>query len=202
MVEVAITGWNVSGDIGGQGITRWHWKRADGMTITPTDTDNAHNHIYAFFNYMVGHYPQDIMWAPVQSTPIIESATGILQRYHALGLVITGAQGGGTTTHTAGMGARINWRTATVSTHRLMRSATYFIPLDNNQYGADGALTGNLIGTLSGAASNLYSDFLNSQLQLVCYHRPPKGTMTGGKLGPILTWDIPRTPASLRSRRE
>jgi hypothetical protein len=75
------------------------------------------------------------------------------------GVAITGT---GNTLYAAGVGARVQWRTAGVNNGRRVVGSTFIVPLDNNQYATDGTLATVCVGDLQAAGDALVTAQLSA----------------------------------------
>jgi hypothetical protein len=99
----------------------------------------------------------------------------------------------GAAQHASGVGAYVNWRTATVVGGRRVMGRTFLAPLMNSAYDSSGTIvTGNLT-TLQNAA-----DALAATTDIGVWHRPGG---TAGVLAAIGTAQVPDQVTSLRTRR-
>jgi hypothetical protein len=82
-----------------------------------------------------------------------------------------------------------------------MRGAVYLVPVNSGTYDNSGQISAACQTQLLTSVGNLRATLTGNGMSLVVYHRPPKGTFTGGKSGPVTAQDVPLKPAGLRSRR-
>lgn len=201
MPFVAITQVNGAGDIGGALVTRFHWKITSGAIPGLDKCQVAHDASWAFYDQVKLYLPNGITWTSSSTTTVIDENSAQLNSYQTIGTPKPPVVGTGGLAHAAGLGARANLRTTTVSTRRLMRGCVYLVPIVSTAYDNTGQITSACQQALLLAANNLRGTMTSNGMTLLVYHRPPKGTFTGGKSGPVTAADVPLKPAGLRSRR-
>jgi hypothetical protein len=109
--------------------------------------------------------------------------------------------GGGSGSYAGGNGIRINWKTSTLQGRRLIKGATYLAPLAANAFTSTGGINTVISANATAAASAYIAAMHTAVLYPVIWHRPAKGTTTGGMWGGIVAGVASTTPCSLRSRR-
>jgi hypothetical protein len=198
---MAVIGVNVVGDIGGTGISRFHVKRSDNTAPTIPDCNAAAAAIKNLFTAWGTYGPTGVSWQFPPQVPQVEETSAELQGYLNLSSIPTNVTGVNATAYPAGNGLRIDWLTATIRNRRLMRASNFIVPLAGNGYATTGQVASACQSALLTAASNMMTALATASLVLVAYHRPPKGTFTGGLSAPVTAYRIPVVPATLRSRR-
>jgi hypothetical protein len=201
MTQIAVVSVQVSGDIGGIGVSKFHIARQDAATITAADVTAAGAAIRPFYFTAATWIPADITETFITQVPVIESTSAIIQAELLMTtapLPVTGTAAG---TYAGGNGARVNWKTQTIGKRRFMRAATFLVPLAGAAYTASGGLSSTLLTNMNGAAATMLTALSTAQLNLVAYHRPGKGLDVGGTYGIVTVGVIPSTPSTLRSRR-
>jgi hypothetical protein len=132
---------------------------------------------------------------------VYDSSSGLVQgplTVTSLPATVTGSASG---SYGGGTGCRINWKTSTLNGRRLLRGATYFVPMGNNAYTGQGGISPVIAGNLTAAATTYLTAMTTALLYPVVWHRPPKKTFTGGVYGIVTAGVCSTTPAGLRSRR-
>ena len=201
VTQIAEILYHVQGDIGGIGVSRLRFVRQDAGTIMGADVNAAAAAARGLFNSIVGSLPSGVSWTCDPQCNVYDFATGLVQGplvVSSLPAVITGGVSGN---FTAGIGARINWKTSTLVGRRLLKGATYMIPLAFPAYSSSGAVGPGLITAANAGAAGYLTAMTTALLYPVVWHRPAKGTFTGGMTGIIHGGVTSAVPAGLRSRR-
>lgn len=201
MAVMFVLGVNVQGDLGGTGISRFHVKRIDETMPSPADSSAAAAAVHAFYSAINQFIPASTQWVFPTSVQLVDEATSELQGYMNVPVVPATVTGTASGSYPAGNGARVDWLTATIRNRRLMRAATFVVPLGSNAYTGTGGVSSVVGASISGAATSLLGAMLTANLTLLAYHRPAKGTFTGGLSATVTANRVPLTPATLRSRR-
>lgn len=201
MSQLGTISWQVTGDIGGLGVSRFRFTRQDSGTLTGPDCDAVAAASHALLNSAAAYVPGSITWSCSPIVDIADHITGLV----APGLPITTLPapvvGLGSSGHGAGLGARINWHTDTISGRRLIKGATFLVPFTSSAFGGDGGFAGGVTSTVTTAAMAYLAALAAANCSPMIWHRPPKGTHTGGLTGVIFAGQCSATPAGLRSRR-
>jgi hypothetical protein len=95
----------------------------------------------------------------------------------------------------------VYWHTTTVHGRRLVRGAVYLTPFVQSAYGTTDGLAAATITKVQNAATALVTACVAANVIPVVYHRPAKGTFTGGVAAQITGASCTAQPGSLRSRR-
>lgn len=104
--------------------------------------------------------------------------------------------GGGNSNWSNGIGLRVVWETVVVRNGRRVRGSTFICPLGQGFAANDGTLNNTTKDDILGFANTLANTgFLN------VFHRPPKGTFTGGATATVSSASVPDRVTALRSRR-
>jgi hypothetical protein len=201
MVELAVQELQVSGDIGGLGLTRFHWQRVDATTPLVPDANSAAAAIHGLISIFSSAMPSDITWSFNPLVKLLDVSTGQVMGILNLTTVPAPVTGGSASDYGAGLGARINWSTTSVHGRRFLRSATYMVPLAGNAYSTNGSIASSVVTAGNGACATYLAALNTAALEGIAWHRPPKGTFTGGAAGLISSGQVSTTPAGLRSRR-
>lgn len=202
MPEVAITDVDQSGDIGGNGVSRFHWKTVADAPITPDDCDTVIAALTTFYTAVKPDLPGWISYRIQADTRVIDEASGELVRMSSgsgVPPLMTGGAGANATP--AGVGVRLNWVTGHVLNKRLMRGATFLVPLAQGAWGPSGSIASASQSRILTAALKLIDDLQVGGTPMQVYHRPAKGATTGGVAAQIDVVKVGTTPASLRTRR-
>jgi hypothetical protein len=201
MPQVAELQWKVAGDIGGVGISTLRFTRQDAAAITGADCNAAAAAAHNLFNAAVGSLPLDVTWSCNTQVDIYDSVTGAVQGPLTVNTVPSPVVGTVSGTYAAGSGARVNWKTSTLQGRRLLRGATYLVPLAGPGFTSNGSVSSGIITALNGGAGAYLTAMTSAQLYPVIWHRPLKGQHAGGVTGIVYAAVTSATPAGLRSRR-
>lgn len=151
--------------------------------------------VVAFFTAIRGLFASGLTWTIPGSGDVIESTTGVM--------VDTWETGGGGpvnsnnvgANYAAGVGARVQWNTATVAAGRRVRGATYLTNLATGNFDAQGTIQDDAANTIRGAA-----DTLVDTQSLVIWSRP-RPSLPNGAVATINGYNVPDRITALRSRR-
>lgn len=201
MAQLGTVSWQVSGDIGGLGVSRFRFTRQDSASLTGPDCDAAAAASHGLLNAMGTFFPSSITWSCSPIVEINDHITGLVQPGLPITSLPAAVVGGGVSGHGAGLGARINWKTDTLSGRRLIKGATYLVPLNPNAFDGGGGVAAAVATDGTNAAMAYLAAMATASLSPMIWHRPPKGTFTGGLTGVIFAGQCSLTPAGLRSRR-
>lgn len=202
-MDVGVTSVDQAGDIGGNGVSRFHWVGREGVPIDDTDVSAVSAALHSFYTAICANLAaHSITYAVQPETLILDDSTGKLTgAIQGQGLApipsLGAAQG-----YSAGAGARINWLTGVVVNHRRVRGATFIVPIQSSSFTQQGALSGVAQQELIAAAGNLNGALQTAGCNLIAYHRPAKGATTGGVAALVSAWTVGTRPAMLRSRAE
>lgn len=191
---------HIQGDIGGAGISRWRFTRNDATFLTPADAQAAGTAIRAFYNSS-NSFPTGVsaqVDAAVEFFDLATALVGGTLTMTAPPAAVVGAIGGN---YGAGLGVRVNWKTTQTLGRRLMRGATFMVPYASAAFSASGAVNSTVIGNMITAGNAYITAMLAANLEPVVWHRPLKGTTTGGIVGNINAVAVSAQPCGLRSRR-
>ena len=197
VAEVEVT---VSGDIGGLGVSRFRFIRNDAGVLTVADCNAAGAAIRSFLQG-ANFYPNSVSWVIQGTVNLFEIDSALVQGSITMSSIPAAVPGTASGNYPAGMGARVNWKTSQVHGRRLMRGCTFLVPFTTTAYTGQGALTATCSGQVTGAANGYVTAMAAANLVPVVWHRPLKGTTSGGVIGNITGASVPTTPAGLRSRR-
>lgn len=201
MVQVGEIQWNVAGDIGGRGVSRFRFTRQDSGSLTGADVAaaaSASSHVISSVSAFV---PTDITWSCNAEVNVYDMASGLVSQPFILTSPPTNVVGGATGSYGAGLGGRVNWKTATLSGRRLLKGATFLVPFGQAAFTSGGAIQSACLTASSGGISTYLTNMATALLEPVIWHRPSKGTTTGGLVGVVYAGALSAIPAGLRSRR-
>ena len=202
MPQVAEIAWHISGDMGGLGVSRLRFIRQNAGNILGADVNAAAAASFGLFNAAKAATPSGMTWAIDPQVNVYDSDTGLVQGPMVISSMPSNVGGTGGNNWAAGVGARINWKTSTVQGRRLMKGATYIVPLGALQFVTGGGVSPGFVTSMNTAAAAYLTAMTTALLYPVVWHRPPKGTHTGGLTGIVFSGVCSTVPASLRSRRE
>jgi hypothetical protein len=191
----------ITGDIGGRGISRFRFlPSASGTAPSPADCNAVGAAVRAL--YAACSFLPIAMSMQVQSSvEYFDVGSALVQGAVSMTTVPTLYTGTGSGSYPAGMGGRINWKTSTLSGRRMLRGATFLVPMVQAQYTATGGLSGTTQTALINAGNAYIAAVNASGCAPVVWHRPPKGTTAGGLVGAITAVQVSSIPSGLRSRR-
>jgi hypothetical protein len=191
---------NVQGDIGGTGISRFHFQRNDSTAVTPTDCNAVLAALKALYT-AANQFPTVLTVSFSPSVQLFDPGSGLIQGYVVASTPPTNLAGVGGSSFGAGLGARINWHTSQILGRRLMRGATYLVPLASGAYASNGGVLPSFQNTVTAACTTYLNALNTATLSAVVWHRPPKKTTSGGITALITAGVVSTVPAGLRSRR-
>lgn len=202
MPQVGEIQWHVSGDIGGTGVSRFRFTRQDSGNLTGTDVAAAAAATRSILAGLTTYIPTAVSWQCQAQVNVYDINSGLVQPPWILGSIPSQVTGSGSGTYAGGNGMRLNWKTSTIEGRRLLRGATFLVPCASGAYtGSGGVIASAQSAANSGAASYLTA-MAAASLEPVVWHRPLKGTTSGGLIGIIISGVASSVPATLRSRRE
>jgi hypothetical protein len=201
MGQVGIFAVHITGDIGGAGISRFHFNRTDSGTITSADCGSTGNALHAFYNSVALYMPADITVSFDPVCKVIDADSGALVANLNSSTSPANVIGAITGSYPAGVGARLNWKTTTVHNRRFVRSATAIVPLHASAFTNNGSVGAAAQPAIQAAAVALLVAMTTAALDLVAYHRPALHATSGGLAASIVGSSVGTTPMGLRSRR-
>lgn len=201
MAPVGEIAWHVSGDIGGLGISRFRFVTQTSGTIVQTDANAVAAAVRLFLNPLASNIPSTVTWTCDPVCKVYDHITGLVLPPVPITTVPAPVVGSSSAAHGAGLGLRVNWKTDTVSGRRLIKGATFVVPLASGAYQSDGSIFGTVITTANNAAAAYLAAVTTANCNPVIWHRPPKGATSGGLTGVTFAGQGSTTPAGLRSRR-
>lgn len=191
----------ISGDVGGRGISRFRFVNAAGSVPSASDCNTAGAAVRQLYFAMASYIPSDITVAVQGLVNCYDEVSGLVVGPVSMTTVPGAVAGSGAGNYAAGMGMRINWKTNVISGRRLIKGATFMIPLASSAFQANGAPATAASNSLQAAATAYIAALNGVTVQAVVWHRPPKGTHAGGATGPLQAATISGMASGLRSRR-
>jgi len=191
-----------TGDAGGSGVSRFAWRTGGSGAPLPADASAAAFALNNLYNAMKSHFPSTVTHTFDPLVEYVDEVSALVSGTVVASSVpqpITGA--GGQSGYPAGVGLRINWRTAFIHNRRFMRGCTFLVPLDGTSYGQGGNILGSVQSAAVTAATSYLTGMQGVLLTPVIYHRPLKGQVTGGVSASIQNATVEVAPSVLRSRR-
>ena len=201
MVDIGAITVTQAGDVGGIGQSKFWFQRVDATTPLVADCNAAAAAVHGLYNSVKGDLASTITWTFLGVVDLVDHATAAPQGVVALSSVpatVPGTAGG---SYPGGVGGRLNWKTPSVHGRRYIRGCTFFTPMPAAEYTGSGALGSGVISDFNTAAAAYIAAMAAANLDPIIWHRPPKGTFSGGAVGLITAGIMSSTPASLRSRR-
>ena len=198
VAEVQVT---LSGDIGGVGISRFRFATPSGAKPSPDQCSSAGTAVRQLYTSLSPYLAGDMTFHVEPLVPCYDEVSGLVQGDVAMTTSLPNVTGEASGSYPAGVGARINWKTGTISGRRLLKGSTFVVPMGSVSYAANGQVANAVQGAVLTAAQAYLSMMSAEPLLPVIWHRPPKHTTTGGLVGAITGAAVPITPAGLRSRR-
>lgn len=197
VAEVSV---HVIGDIGGVGISRFRFIRNDAGVLTVADCNAAGAAVRSMYNSS-NNFPTGVQVQVQATVEQFDIGTGLVQPSLVMSSIPAAVVGSVAGNYGAGVGARINWKTATVVGRRMLRGATFMVPYGNTAFSGNGAVNGTAVGVVTSAAQAYIAAMATANLVPVIWHRPTAESPSGGVVGPVTGAACPTTPAGLRSRR-
>ncbi len=201
MGQVGEIQYHVQGDVGGIGVSRFRFVRQDAGNITGSDANAAAAAARGLFNALTAQTPAAVTWVCGAQVNIYDSASGLVQGplvVTSLPGTVTGSASGN---YPAGMGIRVNWKTSTPVGRRLLRGATFIVPMASAAFTSTGAVSPAIVSSVNGAAAAYLTAMTTATLYPVVWHRPRKGQTSGGVTGIVFSGVASAVPAGLRTRR-
>jgi hypothetical protein len=202
VVNIAVSVVNVEGDLGGLGISRYHWQTPGGTTPVSADCNSAIAALHTFYDSIKAYFPGDITWSFQQAHLVVDAVSAVPIANVSATVPQGNVTGTDSSQHAAGVGARLNWKSSSVFGRRFMRGCNFIVPLGGGAYDNTGGVSSACYTAIATGALAMIAAFQAAGLELVIYGRPKKGLTTGGHVGTITSALVPSQPAGLRSRRE
>lgn len=191
----------ISGDIGGNGMSRYAFELPGATPPVPGDCGTAYTSLMNLYQRINTLIPSDITISFDGNVEVLDPVTGAVQANVESDVTIDNVFGGMSGSYAAGVGARINWKTSSIFNRRFVRGCNFIVPLGSACYTSTGALTGDTTTAIAESAASYINDMTTGGLVPVIWGRPKTGTETGGHAGNIISGVVLQTPAGLRSRR-
>jgi hypothetical protein len=201
MAQIAEISYNVQGDIGGVGISRFWFAPQTPGNVTGSQVNAAAAAARALLFAAAAYIPTPVTWTCNAQSNVYDPASGLVQGPLVVSSLPATVTGTGGNTFAAGVGARINWKTSTLSGRRLVRGALFLAPLASSGFSSAGAVANPVVTALNAAVATYLSALTTASLYPIVWHRPAKGTFTGGLQAIVFAGVCSSVPASLRSRR-
>ena len=201
MVEIAHVDMTMLGDVGGAGISRFWFQRVDAATITVSDCNSAAAAMRAIWGAASTYLASDMTYTVRPEVDVVDHASGLVQNIVTLTSVPGPTTGAGSGNYAAGTGFRLNWRTLSVHNRRFIRGANFFTPVAAGGWTTGGIAASGAVSAMATAVNTYLAALTTAGLEAIIWHRPAKGTFTGGAVGLVVAGGISTTPASLRTRR-
>lgn len=201
MTQVAHIKWDLTGDIGGTGMTGFFFTKQNSADIDAAAVAAAAAATYSLVHAIAAQAAGDVSWRCDPQVDVYDISTGGVQPPWVITSLPSLNPGQGSGAYPAGTGARINWKTSTIRGRRLMRGCTYAVPLSGASYTSTGSVGATCTAALTTAAMAYLTAMAQGNLEPVIWHRPAKGTFSGGMVGIISAGVCSSVPASLRTRR-
>jgi hypothetical protein len=194
---------NSSADIGSIGMSRYYCQNGTDPTqgVTNGQANAFTAAVAAMYNTLKPFFPSSMGYQLQSTYSVLDVLTGQVQGSLGYSTIPAQVVGTGATGTAGGVGARLYWHTTTIHGRRLIRGAVYLTPFSSNAYASTDGLAGSTITAVQNAGTALINACVTANVIPVVYHRPPKGTFTGGVAAQITGASCTAQPGSLRSRR-
>lgn len=186
---------------GGDGISRQHFNRLDHGTILSSDANAAAAAWHGLWQTVHTELPFGGVVAWPSNCEVLDDGTAAPIGTVTITSVPATVTGSSTSHWEAGTGVRINWKTTTVLNRRLIRGATFLIPLTIDAFNTFGEVDATIQANYQTAVSTYLAAMATASLAHVAWHRPKKGTFTGGVAGAVVAGHVRGVGAWLSSRR-
>ena len=148
-----------------------------------------------FFTSVSALFPAGLTWQIPTSGDVLTDSSGLLTG------AWTDVNGGtvssaGSGIWASGTGMMVQWGTNTIVGRRRLKGRTFLCPLFGSAFQSDGTILNAYVTTVQTAANTLVATN-----QMLIWHRPPKGTTTGGTSALVVGAIAEDRVTSLRSRR-
>jgi hypothetical protein len=201
MVNITHISMQVAGDVGGVGISRFWFQRADAADPTQSDCNSAAAAVRALLQSAVTYIAADTTYTCQTQCELQAHDTGAVSGLVTISSVPAVVTGGGGGNYAAGTGYRLNWKTLSVHNRRFIRGCNFITPIASGGWTSGGIAASAAVTAINTAIGTYLAAMSSAALDPIIWHRPPTGTFTGGAVGLIVTGAVSTTPASLRSRR-
>lgn len=200
--NLAIATVEISADIGGVGINRFYMNTGLSGPPTPTELTGWAEAILFLYNAGAAVIPDSVLFTIQPVVKVVDDESGALITELPIPTPPAPIAGTGSSGYAAGSGIRLYWHTGTISGRRFIRGATYITPLASAAYDSNGGISSVVVSTFTTAGASYLTAMGGVGGAPTIWHRPAKGTHTGGISGTIVSCTATQQPGSLRSRRE
>jgi len=180
LASIATVSVNITGDIGGAGVSRFRFFVVPDAVPSVANCNLAGSSIRAFYLACQALLPADVTTAVQPVVEVNDVVSGAVTALVTMSSVPAALVGSGTGNYGGGLGAGVNLKTSTVLNRRFMRGKLFFVPLAVASYSTNGSVTPATINTINGAYSTYLAAMVAGNLEPAVWHRPPKGTFAGG----------------------
>jgi hypothetical protein len=201
MVNIAHIDVLSAGDIGGAGISRVWFQRSDASSPVVSDCNAAAAAVRALWGAASTYLSDDMTYTISPTVELLAHDTGEIQGLVTLSSVPSPVTGGSSSNYAAGTGFRLNWKTQSIHNRRFIRGCNFLTPVGSGGWSTSGQVASGAQSGMASAIATYLAAMATASLDPIVWHRPPKGTFSGGAVGLVLTGILSPTPASLRSRR-
>lgn len=189
-----------SGDVGGQGISRFVCQNSAGTSMSNTELNACAAAIAGLYTTAKPYLPNSMSFAVQNVAQVVDEQTGALAMVQNIPTV-TSVAGTASSSYVAGTGARMYWHTVTVKNRRLVRGATYMTPLSSPQFTAQGTISPTITATLATAGATYIAAITTANCTPMVWCRPKPLSAGNGLAANIVACSVTTKAASLRSRR-
>jgi len=201
MVDIAHIDVELAGDVGGAGISRFWFQRSDATPPVVSDCNSAAAAVRALWGAASTYLSSDMTYTINPTVELVAHDTGAISGLVTITSVPTAVSGGSGSNYAAGTGFRLNWKTLSVHNRRFIRGCNFFTPVGSGGWSSNGNVSSGALSGMATAITTYLGAMATASLDPIIWHRPLKGTFTGGAVGLIVTGSVSPTPASLRTRR-
>lgn len=201
MVAIATVTTLISGDAGGIGICRMRFQRVDATTPLVADCNTAGDAVKAVWQSLQSYIPADITVAVQPVVELNDHSSGLVLANLTMSSPPSAFTGNSGAAYGAGLGVRGDWLTSSSHGRRLIQGSTRFVPITNAGFTTTGLVSSAVVNALNSAMATYIATTGGGTIEYIVWHRPPKGTFSGGAVGLITGGRAQSTPTGLRSRR-
>lgn len=201
MAEMGVIDFTIQGDVGGNGLSRVHFQRVDFGTILSADANAAAAAWHNLWQAAHTEVPSSVIISPSSECSRIDPVSGSPIGVTNLTSVPGAVFGSSASKYAAGTGARIQWHTSQIHNRRIIRGATFLVPLTSDAFTPSGVLSSVIQSNYVTAAQAVLTAMTAASLTLVVHHRPAKGTFVGGIAAVVTATSVLGEAAQLKSRR-
>lgn len=200
MVEMAKVQINWSGFAGSPGYTNLYFREGDFGDVDQGIVDGVVGKTDTWCSSLASRIPTG---ASIQVQPmveIVESTTGVLQRFMTATTAPTLRAGSSAGNYSAASGACVNWYTNGVRNGRRIRGRTFIVPLGGASLDTNGTINDTQLTGLRTATTGLIAPSTTGDLGV--WSRPSLPGAADGQWHAVTSYTIPDKVAVLRSRRD